>query len=126
MIRVRNGVDLPARVNGRSTVNGGPLQAGAVGRLTGQKGFDLLTAAVAELVRRGHRLEVQVAGEGRDRARLESAAEGLPIRFLGVILDVPALLSGLDLFCLPSRREALPRPGDDRHAARGVARAALA
>lgn len=30
------------------------------------------------------------------------------VRFLGFVRDVPALLSRLDLFCLPARREALP------------------
>ncbi|MCW3844188.1 glycosyltransferase family 4 protein [Micromonospora yasonensis] len=103
--RVRNGVDIPAvpaRPAGRL-----PLSVGAVGRLTGQKGFDLLVAAVAAVDPRGRRMRVTVAGQGRDAERLRRQAEGLPITFGGLCRDVPALLRGLDIFCLPSRREAL-------------------
>jgi glycosyltransferase involved in cell wall biosynthesis len=32
----------------------------------------------------------------------------LPVEFRGFVRDVPAFLRELDLFCLPSRREALP------------------
>jgi glycosyltransferase involved in cell wall biosynthesis len=51
---------------------------------------------------------VEVVGEGRDRAALEAAAAGLPVFFSGFADDVPAFLRRIDLFCLPSRREALP------------------
>ncbi|GAA3722073.1 glycosyltransferase family 4 protein [Spinactinospora alkalitolerans] len=105
VVRVRNGVDLPAeaaRPPGRT-----PLLIGAVGRLTEQKGFDVLLGAVRRLVRGGRPLAVVVAGEGRDRARLERQAPGLPVTFIGHCADVPALLRRLDVFCLPSRREAL-------------------
>ncbi|WP_346224791.1 glycosyltransferase family 4 protein [Microbispora maris] len=107
VVHVRSGVDVPERVV-RPARDGGPLRVGAVGRLTGQKGFDLLIPAVAELVRGGHRLTVEIAGEGRDHAALVRAAAGLPIRFAGFVRDVPAMLSCLDVFCLPSRREGLP------------------
>jgi glycosyltransferase involved in cell wall biosynthesis len=103
--RVRNGVDLPARTAypaGRY-----PLVVGAVGRLTDQKGFDLLIEAVSRVDRHGRRLRVVIAGQGRDRERLERQARGLPVAFIGLCPDVPALLRGLDLFCLPSRREGL-------------------
>jgi glycosyltransferase involved in cell wall biosynthesis len=39
---------------------------GALGRLTAQKGFDLLIDAVRSLVRSGVRLEVVIGGAGRD------------------------------------------------------------
>jgi glycosyltransferase involved in cell wall biosynthesis len=103
--RVRHGVPLPAapaRAPGRP-----PLVVGGVGRLTAQKGFDLLLAAAARLCKRGRRLQVVIAGEGREEAALRRQAEGLPVRFLGFCLDVPALLGRLDVFCLPSRAEAL-------------------
>jgi glycosyltransferase involved in cell wall biosynthesis len=51
---------------------------------------------------------VVVAGAGRDHQRLQAAADGLPVTFLGFQRDVPAFLRTIDLFCLPSRREALP------------------
>jgi glycosyltransferase involved in cell wall biosynthesis len=103
--RVRHGVPLPAtpaRPPGRE-----PLVVGAVGRLTAQKGFDLLLAATARLVARGRSVEVVIAGTGRDEAVLRGQAAGLPVRFLGFVADVPAMLRRIDLFCLPSRSEAL-------------------
>ena len=103
--RVRHGVPLPASAAqppGRS-----PLVIGAVGRLTAQKGFDLLVAATARLHERGRPLTVVIAGEGRDEAALRRQAAGLPVRFVGFCSDVPALLRRIDLFCLPSRSEAL-------------------
>lgn len=106
VVRICNGVDLPEQRVDRSATRR-PL-LGAVGRLTDQKGFDTLIAAVAGLTARGHALDVVVAGDGRDRARLEAAAAGLPVRFLGFVEDVPAVLRRLAIFCLPSRREALP------------------
>jgi glycosyltransferase involved in cell wall biosynthesis len=104
--RIRNGVDLPsqpAHPAGRH-----PLVVGAVGQLAYHKGFDLLVEAVSRLHGRGRRLRVVVAGEGPARARLEREGRGLPITLLGQCRNVPALLRGLDLFCLPSRREGLP------------------
>jgi glycosyltransferase involved in cell wall biosynthesis len=50
---------------------------------------------------------VLIAGEGREETALRRQAVGLPVRFLGFCPDVPALLGRLDLFCLPSRAEAL-------------------
>ena len=80
----------------------------AVGRLTSQKGFDVLLAAVRRLVDGGRRLSVVIVGEGRDRAVLEAAAVGLPVRFVGFREDVRPWLENCDVFCLPSRAEALP------------------
>ncbi|GAA1788942.1 glycosyltransferase family 4 protein [Planosporangium flavigriseum] len=103
--RVRNGVDLPSRVAYPPGLQ--PLVAGAVGRLTDQKGFDLLIEAVSQVDRHGRQLRVVIAGQGRDRERLERQAKDLPVTFIGQCPDIPALLRGLDLFCLPSRREGL-------------------
>lgn len=116
---VRNGVPVgPPAPPGP----GRPLQVRAVGRLTAQKGHDLLVEAVRRLTRPAGtepldgpgpetapvELEVTVAGEGRDRDTLVAAAAGLPVRFAGHVRDVPAFLAGTDVFCLPSRAEALP------------------
>jgi glycosyltransferase involved in cell wall biosynthesis len=108
---VRNGVEplqpAPDRRAGRM-VGGGPLVVGGVGRLTGQKGFDLLVEATRRLVGEGWRVEVRLAGAGRERQRLAAAAAGLPVRLVGFTDDVPGFLAGLDVFCLPSRAEGLP------------------
>ena len=84
-----------------------PLLVGAVVRLTPQKGFDLLLDAVGELCRRGHRLRVVIAGDGRDAEALRRRAAGLPVQFVGLCRHVSGLLRAVDVFCLPSRAEAL-------------------
>ena len=104
---VRNGVEPrpPAPVR---RAGGGPLVVGAVGRLTRQKGFDLLVEATRRLTREGWPIQVRLAGAGRERDRLATAAAGLPVRLTGFTWDVPGFLAGLDVFCLPSRAEGLP------------------
>ncbi|MDP8969929.1 MAG: glycosyltransferase family 4 protein [Actinomycetota bacterium] len=104
---VGNGVE-PRRQPAAPRPSGAPLRVGGLGRLTPQKGFDLLIEATARLVAAGERLEVTIAGEGRDHDRLVRAAAGLPVRLAGFCEDVPAYLAGLDVFCLPSRAEGLP------------------
>jgi len=103
---VPNGVDVPA-------VPSGPAgravpRVGGLGRLTAQKGFDVLLDAVRDLVAAGTAVDVVIGGAGRDEAALRAAAEGLPVTFCGFVGDVPSFLAGLDVFCLSSRREALP------------------
>ena len=104
---VRNGVDIPGHAPFWQRRRRGPLTVGSVGRLTEQKGFDVLVEAVRQVDPAGRRVRVVVAGAGRDAEALQRQAAGLPIRFVGHCDDVPALLSTFDIFCLPSRREAL-------------------
>ncbi|MGY1771342.1 glycosyltransferase [Blastococcus sp. SYSU D00813] len=103
---VPNGVVVPATAPGPAG-NAVPRLA-AFGRLTAQKGFDVLLAAVRELVDEGLAFDVVLGGAGRDEAALRAAAEGLPVTFPGFVEDAAAFLRQFDLFCLSSRREALP------------------
>jgi glycosyltransferase involved in cell wall biosynthesis len=105
---VRNGVEPLHPAPARPARPDGPLVVGGVGRLTRQKGFDLLVEATRRLVAEGWPLEVRLAGAGRERDRLAAAAAGLPVRLVGFTGDVAAFLAGLDMFCLPSRAEGLP------------------
>jgi glycosyltransferase involved in cell wall biosynthesis len=81
---------------------------GGLGRLTDQKGFDVLVEAVRRLTGDGVRLELVVGGTGRDGEQLRRAAAGLPVTFAGFVDRPRAFLADLDVFCLSSRREALP------------------
>jgi glycosyltransferase involved in cell wall biosynthesis len=99
---VRNGVPPPVPAPPRPA---GPVRIRGVGRLTAQKGFDLLIGATRRLRAAGHAVDVAVAGEGRDAAALAAQDD---VRFVGFVDDVPGFLAGADLFCLPSRAEALP------------------
>ena len=103
---VPNGVDVPADPSGPAG-NAVP-RVGALGRLTAQKGFDVLLDAVRALTDGGVPVEVVVGGEGRDGEQLRARAAGLPVTFRGFVDDVRGFLAGLDVFCLSSRHEALP------------------
>jgi glycosyltransferase involved in cell wall biosynthesis len=78
-----------------------------VGRLTREKGLDvLLTALRHDVVADG----LLVVGDGTERARLEvhAAETGIPVRFCGYQSDVSPFLAAADLLVQPSRSEGLP------------------
>ncbi len=103
---VPNGVDVPATAPGPAG-NAVP-RLGTFGRLTPQKGFDVLLEAFGQLVADGAPVELVIGGAGREEASLRAAAAGLPVTFPGFVEDAPSFLRQFDLFCLSSRREALP------------------
>jgi len=109
---IPNGVDTdrfrpPAGEEGRQRI-----RVGTVGRLTAVKDHALLIRACGRLRRQGTDVEVRIAGEGPQRAALGRLADeqGLADRLEmpGRVGDVRAFLCELDVFVLPSRREAMP------------------
>jgi glycosyltransferase involved in cell wall biosynthesis len=90
---------------------GSPLLV-AAGRLTRQKGIDLLLAALPALVDGHPGLQLCIAGDGPERrglaAQVRELGLGERVRFLGERADLPALLAAADLFVLPSRNEGSP------------------
>lgn len=84
----------------------------AVGRLSEEKGFDLLIAAVGELRDRGYDIHLSIAGDGSLRKSLERTREQLNLTgnvdFLGYISNVADLLNRSDLFVISSLTEGLP------------------
>ena len=90
----------------------GRLLLGAVGRLSEEKGFDLLIRAVHTLLGEGHDLELWIAGDGDHRPALEALIAELGVggrvKLLGFREDTLALYHALDLFVLSSLREGLP------------------
>jgi starch synthase len=88
---------------------GGGLLFGAVTRLTGQKGMDLLLAAVPGLINLGARLVLLGSGDGHLEAGFAAAAETYRGR-VGVVLGYDEELShlimaGSDSIVVPSRFE---------------------
>jgi len=85
---------------------------GAVGRLSPEKGFDLLLRAVRSLRDRGSNVRLVIVGEGDDRPRLEALRAGLglegAVRFAGWQSDAKLYFEAMDLFVLSSLREGLP------------------
>ena len=102
---IANGVEeRPAAV----TAVDRPFRVGAIGRLTEQKGFDVLIEALRRLDAEGVPIETVIAGDGPDRAALAAQANGLAVELRGFVEDVPAFHGELAAFCLPSRWEGLP------------------
>lgn len=96
---------------------------GSVGRLEPQKGMTHLIDAAALLRREyGRPFQVWIAGGGPDEAALRRQAEQAGVadcvRFLGLRMDVPALMGRFDLFALPSLWEGLPNVALEAMAAR--------
>ena len=82
---------------------------GNVGRLAEQKNQLYLLEILRELLDRGKRYKLWLVGDGPDRDLLVSAADALDISehvsFWGTREDIGRLLSGMDVFCFPSRFE---------------------
>jgi glycosyltransferase involved in cell wall biosynthesis len=82
----------------------------AAGRLTAQKGFGVLLAAARRWCVADPQPLVVIAGDGPLAGPLarQAVEEGLPVRFLGHRLDMPALLAAADVVVVPSLWEGQP------------------
>jgi glycosyltransferase involved in cell wall biosynthesis len=92
-----------ARLRARLGIAPGRFVVGSVGRLVPGKRIDLMLRAV-----HGYPgLTALVVGEGPQRPALSALAEDLDIDaiFVGERLDVPGLLSAMDVFVAPSAEE---------------------
>lgn len=88
------------------------LVIGAAGRLSEEKGFDVLIRALGVLLTRGHDATLMILGEGDRRAELDALVQtlglGERVRLLGHRADTVELYEAMDIFALSSRREGLP------------------
>jgi glycosyltransferase involved in cell wall biosynthesis len=119
-VLVRNAIDMSEysprlesnEAKRRMGIAPGRILIGSVGRLAEEKRFDLLIRAVGSLIKRGLNVEAVVAGDGRDRTRLQSVISELGcderIRLLGHCADPRSLYEAMDVFVLSSEREGLP------------------
>jgi glycosyltransferase involved in cell wall biosynthesis len=80
------------------------LVIGAVGRLSAEKGFDLLVEAADRLIKANLDIHLIIVGEGEEKSALERSAVSL----LGYRPDVIELYQAMDVFTLSSLREGLP------------------
>lgn len=98
-------LDLPAET----------ILVGSVGRVTRQKGHDLLISALPALLRRYPNLIVVLAGavgtEPEYYARVEAALQetklGSAVRFVGTVTQIPSFMAACDVLVFPSRWEGL-------------------
>lgn len=115
-IVIGNGVSLPAgprenRLRPSLGLSPRATVLVSVGSLIERKGYDLLLAALAPLMRSHSDRYLLVVGDGplRDELAATARREAIErqVRFLGLRDDVPALLAEADLFVLASRAEGL-------------------
>ncbi len=83
-----------------------------VGRLEFYKGIDTLLAALARLASAGRPVRAVIAGDGPQRTAVEKFIANEPggkfVRLLGMVSDVPAVLSAADIYAMPSLWEGWP------------------
>ena len=110
---IENGVDTEEyRCSGGPRSRAGALHIGAAGRLTPEKGFLELIAAVEALLEEGHDIRLSIAGDGPQRGALEerirASRHAARLALVGFTDDMRTFYAELDLFCLSSLREGLP------------------
>lgn len=107
---VPNGVPVaePVARAGPASVTRRPPTIGSVGRLSEQKGYDLLVRALPDLPE----ARLVLVGDGPSRGELEELAARLGVRdrlcVTGWSADPRAHLADFDVFALPSRWEGMP------------------
>ncbi len=85
---------------------------GAVGRLSQEKGFDVLIRSVDQLLKRGFDVELRIVGEGDQERSLQHLNSALGredrICLVGYQAETIPFYEGIDVFALSSFREGLP------------------
>jgi glycosyltransferase involved in cell wall biosynthesis len=88
------------------------LVIGAVGRLSAEKGFDLLIRAAHRLIRATYDMDLLIIGDGDQRRSLEALVSELGcderIHLLGYQSDTLRCYEAMDVFALSSLSEGLP------------------
>jgi glycosyltransferase involved in cell wall biosynthesis len=83
----------------------------AMGRLTHEKGFDILLPAFQQVLQSFPQAELTILGRGPEEATLKSISRNLGIathvHFAGYVADPHAWLAGASAFVLSSRHEAM-------------------
>lgn len=84
----------------------------SVGRLSSEKGYDLLLQAMTILKQEYPEAELAIAGKGAEEGSLKRLCSGLglngAVRFLGEVAEPAVYYAGASVFVQPSRHEGLP------------------
>jgi glycosyltransferase involved in cell wall biosynthesis len=104
--RIREGMEAP-----KTRMGLGPHLL-AIGRLSQEKGFDLLLRSLVAVRDRFSTVDLIVAGEGQEMTSLKTLCRELylqnAVSFVGQVERVYAFFPGTTLFVLPSRFEGMP------------------
>lgn len=94
----------------KKTISDTPIVLGFVGRLSKEKGFDLLIAACRGLLSDGFKFTLVIAGSGEmQKEALEFQAEfPLITKFYGVVSNISIIYGEIDILILPSRVDPFP------------------
>ncbi|MGB7543159.1 MAG: glycosyltransferase, partial [Burkholderiales bacterium] len=118
-VKIDNGVDI-AKFSGRISKHEAKARLGLldrrvvgfVGRLSRDKAVSSLLRAVELLKDQAISVDVLIVGEGEQEVGLRTEADALGIgervHFLGQRHDTPQLYAAMDIFVLPSLKEAFP------------------
>ncbi len=88
------------------------IRIGSLGRLVETKGMDILLRSVRQLLQKGIRVQLEIAGDGPRRHQYETLAAELEITryvdFRGALAhnQVPTWMKNLDLFVLACRKDS--------------------
>ena len=84
----------------------------SVGRLTSQKGYDLLLQSIARIADKMGDFYIDIYGEGEDRAALEAQCRKLGlterVHFPGYCADIETIYAGSAFYVMSSRFEGFP------------------
>lgn len=113
---VHNGFDEDALMRGNADtlraelgIPNGAVVSAIAGGLIRLKGHDILFEAMRSLPL-SPPFHVLVLGDGPERRTIQTAAQGLPVHFLGYRTDLGAILrDAVDFLVVPSRQEAFGR-----------------
>ncbi|WP_376694899.1 glycosyltransferase [Wenzhouxiangella sp. EGI_FJ10305] len=111
--RVNNGIDV-ARFRPRRNSHAGPgrLLLGTAARLSPEKNLKMLIRVVAACRDQGHVFNLEIMGEGPQRAELEALVRQLgleeQVRLPGSMNGLEHWYPRLDAFVLPSLKEGMP------------------
>jgi glycosyltransferase involved in cell wall biosynthesis len=101
-----------AEAKQRLGISPGRFVIGAIGRLSAEKGFDVLIRSVARLLKQGLDADLLLIGDGEQQPQLQALIAELGVgdrvRLLGFRADTIELYQAMDLFALSSYREGLP------------------
>jgi glycosyltransferase involved in cell wall biosynthesis len=89
-----------------------PPIIGSMGRLSHEKGYDLLLDALAILRSKNIPFRAIIGGDGKEADALKTQAQRLgiadAITWAGWVADKAAFFASLDVYCMPSRTENFP------------------
>lgn len=109
--QIPSALDVSAKRQALGIPEGCPV-IGTITRLEPQKAIDEFLRAAARMSVRVPNLVILIAGDGPQRAELETLAAHLGltgrVRFLGWRTDAVELLGAIDVFCMSSRWEGCP------------------